>query len=85
MLKKLAVLAAVSLLVVACGAPDSATAPAGPGKQDDGGASKDSSSAVRSDDARSAPDFEVTTFEGDAFSLSAQRGMLVVLNFWDSL
>ena len=31
-----------------------------------------------------APDFAVTTFEGDTFSLAEQRGTPVVLNFWES-
>lgn len=31
-----------------------------------------------------APDFTVTTFEGEAFSLGEQRGTPVVLNFWES-
>lgn len=31
-----------------------------------------------------APDFTVTTFDGDRFSLGEQRGTPVVLNFWES-
>jgi cytochrome c biogenesis protein CcmG, thiol:disulfide interchange protein DsbE len=31
-----------------------------------------------------APDFTITTFEGEAFSLSDQRGKIVVINFWGS-
>lgn len=31
-----------------------------------------------------APDFEVTTFTGETFRLSDQRGKIVVLNFWGS-
>jgi cytochrome c biogenesis protein CcmG/thiol:disulfide interchange protein DsbE len=31
-----------------------------------------------------APDFEVTTFDGETFRLSDQLGKIVVLNFWGS-
>lgn len=31
-----------------------------------------------------APDFTVTTFEGERFRLSEVRGIPVVLNFWES-
>ncbi len=31
-----------------------------------------------------APDFSVTTFDGQPFTLSAQRGKVVILNFWAS-
>ena len=31
-----------------------------------------------------APDFSVTTFEGETFVLGEQRGTPVVLNFWES-
>ena len=31
-----------------------------------------------------APDFAVTTFDGELFSLAEQRGSVVVLNFWGS-
>jgi hypothetical protein len=31
-----------------------------------------------------APDFEVTTFDGEEFALREQRGTPVVLNFWES-
>ena len=31
-----------------------------------------------------APDFTVTTFDGDTFSLSDLRGKIVVINFWAS-
>lgn len=31
-----------------------------------------------------APNFEFTTFEGDAYNLSDMRGQVVVLNFWAS-
>ena len=34
--------------------------------------------------ANPAPDFTVTTFDGNHFSLSEQRGSPVVLNFWES-
>ena len=36
------------------------------------------------DHAWSGPDFTVTTFEGDRFTLSAQAGQPVVINFWES-
>jgi cytochrome oxidase Cu insertion factor (SCO1/SenC/PrrC family) len=35
-------------------------------------------------DGYRAPDFTVTTFEGERFSLAAQKGTPVVLNFWES-
>lgn len=31
-----------------------------------------------------APDFTVTTFDGESFTLSEQRGNIVVINFWAS-
>ena len=31
-----------------------------------------------------APDFTVTTFEGEKFQLAANKGTPVVLNFWES-
>lgn len=31
-----------------------------------------------------APDFTITTFDGERFSLGEQRGTPVVLNFWES-
>ncbi len=31
-----------------------------------------------------APDFTLTTFTGGSFSLSAQRGKIVLINFWAS-
>lgn len=31
-----------------------------------------------------APDFTITTFDGEAFTLSEQRGKVVVVNFWAS-
>jgi cytochrome oxidase Cu insertion factor (SCO1/SenC/PrrC family) len=31
-----------------------------------------------------APDFTVTTFTGEDFTLSEQKGKPVVLNFWES-
>jgi cytochrome c biogenesis protein CcmG/thiol:disulfide interchange protein DsbE len=31
-----------------------------------------------------APDFELTTFDGQAYSLQALRGQIVVVNFWAS-
>ncbi len=34
--------------------------------------------------ATPAPGFTVTTFDGDEFSLTEQRGTPVVLNFWES-
>ena len=33
---------------------------------------------------RPAPDFRLTTFDGDEFQLSAHRGDVVVINFWAS-
>ncbi len=31
-----------------------------------------------------APDFTITTFDGEVFTLSEQRGKIVILNFWAS-
>jgi cytochrome c biogenesis protein CcmG, thiol:disulfide interchange protein DsbE len=31
-----------------------------------------------------APDFTITTFDGETFTLSEQRGSIVVINFWGS-
>ena len=52
--------------------------------------SKDTSSAIvrtvpfasSTDSLQQAPDFALPTLEGDTFRLSAQRGKVVVLNFW---
>jgi hypothetical protein len=38
----------------------------------------------RDPNAEAAPVFSVTTFDGETFSLSEQRGAPVVLNFWES-
>lgn len=68
------------VLATACGstvegdpvaAPDSA--PVEQGKEDKSGPR-----------GNTAPDFTVTTFEGERFSLAEQRGTPVVLNFWES-
>lgn len=38
----------------------------------------------RSSSTEAAPQFSITTFEGDTFSLAEQRGTPVVLVFWES-
>jgi cytochrome c biogenesis protein CcmG/thiol:disulfide interchange protein DsbE len=48
-----------------------------PGRINSGG-------ALVLEDRRPAPDFEVTTFEGDTLRLTDLRGKIVVLNFWAS-
>lgn len=35
-------------------------------------------------EAGSAPDFSITTFDGETFSLAEKRGQVVVVNFWAS-
>jgi len=42
------------------------------------------SGALVLDDGKLADDFEVTTFDGDQFRLSDQRGKIVIVNFWAS-
>jgi cytochrome c biogenesis protein CcmG/thiol:disulfide interchange protein DsbE len=41
-------------------------------------------SFVAQPDTGAAPDFTITTFDGDSITLSAQRGKVVVINFWAS-
>lgn len=42
------------------------------------------SGALVLEDGKPARDFEITTFDGDQFRLSDQRGKIVLLNFWAS-
>ncbi len=53
--------------------------PSSRGTEPDRGGSKNTSRPEEP-----APDFSVTTFEGETFSLGEQRGTPVVLNFWES-
>jgi peroxiredoxin len=57
--------------------PAAARAGASPGEAEDGGV--DSPLA-----GRPAPDFELTLLDGSPFSLSGERGKIVVLDFWAS-
>lgn len=49
---------------------------------DDG--SRDDAGRESAYEGEPAPDFEMTTFDGDTFRLSEHRGSIVVLNFWGS-
>ena len=48
------------------------------------GACGQPTSSPSGSDQTTAPDFTIETFEGDTFQLARQRGMPVVLNFWES-
>jgi hypothetical protein len=73
-----AAIAAMTLLVVACGGvePRSGAEP--------GSKAPRSGHDKSSDSQNLAPDFSVKTFEGSTFRLSDHRGTPVVLNFWES-
>lgn len=43
-----------------------------------------SSQNTRQPNSGTAPEFTLTTFDGETFSLSEQRGNVIVLNFWGS-
>jgi cytochrome c biogenesis protein CcmG, thiol:disulfide interchange protein DsbE len=42
------------------------------------------SGALITENGRQAPDFTLTTFDGQEFRLSDQRGKIVIINFWAS-
>jgi cytochrome oxidase Cu insertion factor (SCO1/SenC/PrrC family) len=75
--KKRLLWVAAALVLGACEAP----APEGAGTQP--GRDREASSS-RGKSPSAAPMFTVTTFDGNTFSLGAQRGTPVVLNFWES-
>ncbi len=82
-LRLIAVVGAASVVMAACGGPQSPSA-----QPDDGGnerpSQKNEPSAGAQPSADLAPEFTVTTFDGAAFSLADRRGTPVVLNFWES-
>jgi cytochrome oxidase Cu insertion factor (SCO1/SenC/PrrC family) len=78
----------VGLVVGACGSVEnpqvtdpSSGAPATPTKA---GGSGEARKGAHDPPENPAPDFSVTTFDGNRFSLAEQRGSPVVLNFWES-
>ncbi len=83
-LRLIAVVGAASVVMAACGGPQSPSA-----QPDDSGNERPSQkgnepSAGAQPSADLAPEFTVTTFDGAAFSLADRRGTPVVLNFWES-
>lgn len=67
--------ALVAILTLACAVPQTEGARRA-GNSTDAGAEKEGAEAVRN--------FSVTSFSGDDFTLSAERGSPVVLNFFES-
>ncbi|MDQ3662047.1 MAG: hypothetical protein M3454_13520 [Actinomycetota bacterium] len=72
-----AALAALALLAVACAAPQTERS------GDSGGPTNATADKPAENDAP-VRDFSVTTFSGKDFTLSAQGGAPVVLNFFES-
>jgi hypothetical protein len=75
---------AAAILLTACGgasAPPSASERT-PATQPASASPGETSGKARAADA--APEFAVTTFEGDRFTLADHMGMPVVINFFDS-
>lgn len=66
----------LGLLAYALFAPDSARV-----RQ---GGRVNASGALVLEKGKTAADFEITTFDGDTFRLSDQRGKIVLVNFWAS-
>jgi hypothetical protein len=81
----LALALVTALVATGCGdpTPDETITPSGSSSGDSSGRK-----GAGSDEGRApedpAPEFAVTTFEGDRFALGEQRGTPVVLNFWES-
>lgn len=57
---------------------------ASPEEASSGGTARGSSDAAASSGKTDAPDFEMTTLDGDTVSLSELKGKPIVLNFWAS-
>ena len=70
-----------ALIATGCATPGN-NGGSGPSSEDAGGAVDAPREGPRPTEP--APDFAVTTFEGDRFALGEQRGTPVVLNFWES-
>lgn len=81
----LLVVLCLALIAGACGAaeetPETAPGALPSSRAESSEASEDKKSTAPEDPA---PDFSVTTFEGETFALGEQRGTPVVLNFWES-
>ena len=71
----LSALGSLAILTLACADPQTERAPRA-------GNSTDVAERGRAED--SVRDFSVTSFSGDDFTLSAERGSPVVLNFFES-
>jgi cytochrome oxidase Cu insertion factor (SCO1/SenC/PrrC family) len=69
-------------LLFALVAPLGCSAPQGTSVSDSGGPGLEAPAS--GSPGYRAPDFTVTTFAGERFNLAAQKGMPVVLNFWES-
>ncbi len=87
--KLLAAIGAISLLLVACSAEGTRTTPSADGIQrrvDEENVSRKGPASESSHRSAgpTAPDFTITTFDGNTFNLREQRGTPVVLNFWES-
>ena len=75
----------LALIAGACGAAQETpeTAPGAlPSSGTDDSSTSDGKKAAPPEEP--APDFSVTTFDGETFALGEQRGTPVVLNFWES-
>jgi cytochrome oxidase Cu insertion factor (SCO1/SenC/PrrC family) len=72
-----AAIGVLALLALGCGEPQAERA------SRSGGSTRADASQERTKDGASA-DFTVTTFSGEEFTLSAQLGSPVVLNFFES-
>lgn len=79
----LLVLALAAALATACDDPDTARGVSQPATHPPPSAQTGPPSQ-QSSSTEAAPQFSITTFEGDTFSLAEHRGTPVVLVFWES-
>jgi AhpC/TSA family len=77
--RRIAAIALAALLAPACGGASSPSSDRPPTDSQ-----RDRERRSGENPTETAPDFSVETFAGAQFRLSEQRGMPVVLNFWES-